>query len=984
MSKNSTISITYKFKGDNSGLKDLVSNVERMQKAFKDGVQPAEQLKTSLINFNQISQSFAAIGASISQLNSVVQDLSAAYSVQVEAETKLQTVMAQRMNATASQVQGIKDLCSAQQQLGVIGDEVQLAGAQQLATFLTTNTALRTLIPAMNNLVAQQKGLNATQGDTVAVANLMGKALQGQTSALRRVGITFSEAEEKALKNGNEQERAAMLAKIITNNVGEMNAALAKTDAGRSKQLSNALGDVKEMLGGIVSGVAPYMSFISALVATTANAGRAAAAVRGLYSATLGANGVMKFCSASSVAAALGMNAAGVAARFLAAGLRMILASVGIGLVIQGISMAVDYFTSSTQAGADAAEDFASAEDSVKQATEAANKALADTRAQLETDIAVTKDYHGTKEQEKKLVSELNDRYGETMGYFSSVSDWYNTLVSNSEAYCKQMEREANARMLANQISEIEQQKRDIIYNQDGSKRKYSTTREKKLVISENDRDRLRKDDSGKWYFPSEKEIAEEQFVNLGKKQNFLRNQLAGMYSQPVVPMPVKGASAPPRGASNAGGSAHSRSLTDTHEKEKTVLEQIEDQIRANQTAALTSSDEELAKLKESTQALVKERDMLRERQEALVAKPKEVYVPPQVDEIKTYEELDKALQHYNDKLRKAQPEERAEINVTINKLQDLRTAWDNALNPQPPESTELDSYIDSLVSNSTAKFKSMSSPLEGMDFNSLISGYEEIKKVLGGLDGDITAEQRESLRKAAGEYAKYAKNAAKSYSTLKNGWGNLKGVTGGIDSLRDAVDGSGDAWDRVSASIDAAFQIYEGISGIIRIVKDLTAATQAQTVATEVQTVAEVAGGSADAGVAAEKVANSSAVTTANIAEAASGVMKANSSIPIVGIALAGAGVAALLAMMASLPKFADGGIAYGPTLGLFGEYAGAGHNPEVVAPLDKLQAMLAPQGGGGYGRVVFRIAGRDLVGVLANETNISSKTGKKTNIRL
>lgn len=32
-----------------------------------------------------------------------------------------------------------------------------------------------TLIPAMNNLIAQQKGVNATQEDAYGIANLMGK-----------------------------------------------------------------------------------------------------------------------------------------------------------------------------------------------------------------------------------------------------------------------------------------------------------------------------------------------------------------------------------------------------------------------------------------------------------------------------------------------------------------------------------------------------------------------------------------------------------------------------------------------------------------------------------------------------------------------------------------------------------------------------------------------------------------------------------------
>ena len=44
----------------------------------------------------------------------------------------------------------------------------------------------------------------------------------------------------------------------------------------------------------------------------------------------------------------------------------------------------------------------------------------------------------------------------------------------------------------------------------------------------------------------------------------------------------------------------------------------------------------------------------------------------------------------------------------------------------------------------------------------------------------------------------------------------------------------------------------------------------------------------------------------------------------------------------------FANGGIVYGPTNALIGEYAGARNNPEVVAPLDKLKKLIQPSGDG------------------------------------
>lgn len=256
---------------------------------------------------SSMKSAFAALGITLSgvALISFAKSAREAYQIQIEGETKLATVMRQRMGASAKEIQQIKDLCSAQQALGVIGDEVQLSGAQQLATFLKQTSSLNTLIPAMNNLIAQQKGLNATTEKAYMVGNMMGKAMQGQASALRRVGITFSEAEEKVLKYGNEQQRAAMLAQIITNNVGRMNQALAATENGRLKQVSNTLGDIKETAGGAVTRVLTVFlpalqSLCSVLSAVATYANKAAQAFANIF----GQNKTSAASSASYTSAA--------------------------------------------------------------------------------------------------------------------------------------------------------------------------------------------------------------------------------------------------------------------------------------------------------------------------------------------------------------------------------------------------------------------------------------------------------------------------------------------------------------------------------------------------------------------------------------------------------------------------------------------------------------------------------------------------------
>lgn len=72
-------------------------------------------------------------------------------------------------------------------------------------------------------------------------------------------------------------------------------------------------------------------------------------------------------------------------------------------------------------------------------------------------------------------------------------------------------------------------------------------------------------------------------------------------------------------------------------------------------------------------------------------------------------------------------------------------------------------------------------------------------------------------------------------------------------------------------------------------------------------------------------------------------------------------------------IPAFASGGLAFGPTLGLFGEYQNAANNPEVIAPLNKLKELMGSSNI--TVNVVGRVSGRDIQ--LATERNniISSR---------
>lgn len=171
---------------------------------------------------------------------------------QQQAEQKLVEIYKKRLGVDEQRAKKTMQVASAIQKEGVIGDEVTLSGAQQLATFAKMPGTIDKLLPAMDNLLVQQKGYKATAEDAQSMANLFGKAMNGQVGALKRVGISFTDAQAEILKTGTEEERAAVLAEVVTQNVGDMNEAFAQTDAGKIQQAKNALGDIGERLGAVL------------------------------------------------------------------------------------------------------------------------------------------------------------------------------------------------------------------------------------------------------------------------------------------------------------------------------------------------------------------------------------------------------------------------------------------------------------------------------------------------------------------------------------------------------------------------------------------------------------------------------------------------------------------------------------------------------------------------------------------------------------
>ena len=764
---DNTVEYKIKLKGEGADSVDKLKHlVEGLGGSIEQAKNSSEGLKTSLLNFNQAVGAIQNVAAAFSQVSSAVSGMTQFYAAQVEAETKLQTVMRNTMDATDDEVQSIKDLCSAQQELGVVGADVQVAGAQELATYASKKSSLATLIPVMNDMIAQQYGFNATQEAAVNIATMMGKVFAGQTSALSRYGYTFSEAQEQILKFGTEEEKAATLAEVIRQSVGGVNEELAKTDAGHMVQLRNAIDDVKVQVGQMLI---PFESFLT----QAAEMGMAA-------------SGIIQLAQA--------INATGIATKAWTAAQWLLNAALDanpIGIIV----MALGALAGALIYAYNHSEDFRRIVNLLWEAFKDFTMLLSGiVRKWLEKVI--------TQFREASQAVMQFSRWLASTEVFQAIAKWAKWIY---ELVIKSIEKAIGAiRTLIDTFRRL---------------------------------------------------------FNLPSWGHSVADDLKGpLDAIDALNQKMRDAADAKRALIGGGGGG---GVTPSGGSGKGGGKSDKDGKKAYNPETLGWYKQQIAELQEKQQAADEQHAMQLQKQISL---------------LKTQLAMREALIESENKPLK-------------------RTG------PMPWEKQRIlkDGSKDGPKLNLPLKFDP-----------------GELKRV--------SREIKERMEKMFPE-AEYYKKVSKG----------LNGVADVMGNLGRAVGGTAGAW------LEWGQNVLQAIASAIPQILSLVAAQKAQ-------------------GIASTFAAGTGAAASV-------------SAIPVVGPVLAIAAVASVLAALASIPKYAEGGLAYGKTLGIFGEYANASTNPEVVAPLSKLRDLIEPAGGVG-GEVVFRIAGRDLEGVLNKRSQVNRRT--------
>lgn len=245
------------------------------------------------------------------------------------------------------------------------------------------------------------------------------------------------------------------------------------------------------------------------------------------------------------------------------------------------------------------------------------------------------------------------------------------------------------------------------------------------------------------------------------------------------------------------------------------------------------------------------------------------------------------------------------------------------------------------------------------------------------------------------------AEDAKATLQDIGSMWSSVKGVGDAVEQLTEGLSGNLSAWETIKLVMDSFLSAAQGIDGIIQLIDRFTESTKVSTTTTEAQTQATQAQTMATA----TDTAASEVKAAANAGEAVTNATKEGTKAGWPGLLFAiPAALAAVMAGLAMAGAFADGGIV-GGTQKQGDRLLARVNSGEMILNTRQQANLFRLLNSGIDGQRVrmprafinplavqpqqpqavrFEIDGRKLVGVLSNETTISSRSGKRTNIRI
>lgn len=413
---------------------------DKIQLTAKNGVTSFEQLAQAL---PRVTSQTSTLGVSIDELMATFSTLTGVSGNTAEVSTQLAAIFTALIKPSS-------EAAEMAQQMGIQFDAAAIKAAGGMEQFLVSLDKSVKQYAASSGMLEQE---------------IYGK-LFGSAESLRALTPLTGKLAEKFREDVADMKNSA-------GTIDKTFDILSSTGAAKLQLINNKLGEYSDMLQSSIGNVLPYIN-VAAQMATGAAAAVSLSKSFNLLavSSKLARTVIAMFSPIIEVCSAT-MRGATVSATTLKLAIRSLMISTGVGIAIVALTEAINYLMNSSDDAAKSVDKLSESEQKAKMAHQQTSQQIASVRSEMMQNIAALKNFKGSKEQEKSMVQQMNTKYGEAMGYYSTVSQWYQALTANSKAYCNQMISEITIRNLANRAADLQQQRYDYTHDKNGKVKKF-------------------------------------------------------------------------------------------------------------------------------------------------------------------------------------------------------------------------------------------------------------------------------------------------------------------------------------------------------------------------------------------------------------------------------------------------------------------------------------------------------------------------------
>lgn len=540
---------------------------DKIQLTAKNGVTSFEQLAQAL---PRVTSQASTLGVSIDELMATFSTLTGVSGNTAEVSTQLAAIFTALIKPSS-------EAAEMAQQMGIQFAAAAIKAAGGMEQFLVSLDKSVKQYAASSGMLEQE---------------IYGK-LFGSAESLRALTPLTGKLAEKFREDVADMKNSA-------GTIDKTFDILSSTGAAKLQLINNKLGEYSDMLQSSIGNVLPYIN-VAAQMATGAAAAVSLSKSFNLLavSSKLARTVIAMFSPIIEVCSAT-MRGATVSATTLKLAIRSLMISTGVGIAIVALTEAINYLMNSSDDAAKSVDKLSESEQRAKMAHQQTAQQIASVRSEMTQNIATLKNFKGSKEQEKAMVQQMNTKYGEAMGYYSTVSQWYQALTTNSKAYCNQMINEITIRNLANQAADLQQQRYDYTHDKNGKVKKFDNRDKIGYVKGE-----------GLQILPgtSQKAEADKVVTNLYQQEQNLKKRMEALVkqNQNINYKHTAGYSATPpavnistgSGGNARGGNAHTGNTPAVTEDKKALegsIDWYEEKINEKQKELNATADKATAR----------------------------------------------------------------------------------------------------------------------------------------------------------------------------------------------------------------------------------------------------------------------------------------------------------------------------------------------------------------------------------------------------